>query len=502
MENKEAARLISENLKNVYGYAFARLYDKNDVDDLSAEIVCAMMRSAGRIKDDESFWAFMWKVAENTFRTFIKRKDRQRTLLTTLDESAPYEDDSGSTPEKAMIDREERDESLFLLRRELSLLSKTHRDVCLAFYFGNKSCREIAAEQGISLEMVKYHLFKTRRLLKEGIGMERKLGEKAYNPGVFRINFWGDRNCYSDLFKRKLPGSILLSAYYSPMTAEELSLELGVSMPYLEDELALLTEAGVLLKKGDKYGTNLVILTEEFENDFANKTKGFFDETAREVFEKTRTLLPEVRKMSFEGDDSDDNRLMISLLNVAFVNAFWRAKQESPYGVAKPLPLGGNGFIWGHDNDFKNYRLLGVSLKNVSEDKKIWFSSVNYTVFKKCGVWRHAHWMNNCNLTLAAIVKKPQTDVPGDALKEALDEGFVKLEDGKIAANFPVFDEAVYEQVVKYLEPVIAKTSKSILGYSGKAADLLSDHCPAPVRDQCPTIAAINYRLDAAGALF
>ena len=500
MENKEAARLISENLKTIYGYAFARLWDKNDVDDLTSEIVCAMLKSADKIKDDRSFWAFMWKVAENTFRSFIKRKNREKAFFTSPDENAP--DETEPTPEKAMIEREEGDESLFLLRRELSLLSETHRNVFLAYYFKNKSCREIAAEQGISLEMVKYHLFKTRRLLKEGIGMERKLGEKAYNPGIFRMNFWGDTNYYHSLFKRKLPGSVLLAAYYTAMTAAELSLELGVSMPYLEDELTLLTEAGVLLKKGDKYTTNLVILTEEFENDFADKTKGFFDKTAKYVFEATRSILPEVRKMSFEGNDSDDNRLIVSLLNIAFVNAFWKAKQAAPYGAAKPLSLGGNGFIWGHDNDYKSLRLHGVSLKCPSNDGKCWFSTVNYNVFRECGIWDHAHWKDNYALTLAAIENKQLPSVPEESVNAALIEGFVKLENGVLAPSFPVFDQTVYDRITGILEPVIANVCKAILGYSEKASDLLADHCPTSVKDQCRTIAAINYRLDAVGALF
>ena len=115
--------------------------------------------------------------------------------------------------------------------------------------------------------MVKYHLFKTRQLLKEGIGMERTYGEKSYNPGVFRLNFWGDKNYYSNICNRKLPGSILLSAYYTPMTEKELSLELGVSMPYLEEEIKILTDAGLLLHNKDKYQTNLVILTKDFEKD-------------------------------------------------------------------------------------------------------------------------------------------------------------------------------------------------------------------------------------------
>jgi hypothetical protein len=39
--------------------------------------------------------------------------------------------------------------------------------------------------------MVKYYLFKTRKILKEGIGMTREYGEKSYNPGTFRMGFLG-----------------------------------------------------------------------------------------------------------------------------------------------------------------------------------------------------------------------------------------------------------------------------------------------------------------------
>ena len=148
------------------------------------------------------------------------------------------------------MQREAESEELYLLRRELSLLTKTHREVCVAYYVDNKSCSQIAKEQNISVEMVKYHLFKTRKLLKEGIGMTRTLGEKSYNPGTFRLDFWGDWNKYYDLFRRKLPGSIVLAAYHEAMTAEELSVELGVSMPYLEDEIEILEAAGVLKKNG------------------------------------------------------------------------------------------------------------------------------------------------------------------------------------------------------------------------------------------------------------
>ena len=70
--------------------------------------------------------------------------------------------------------------------------------------------------------------------------MNRTLGEKSYNPVRFEIDFWGtkagDDNEYRSFRERKIRGNILLAAYYTPISAQELSIELGVAMPYLEDE--------------------------------------------------------------------------------------------------------------------------------------------------------------------------------------------------------------------------------------------------------------------------
>lgn len=45
MTEMQAAAWISENLTAIYGYAFARLYDKNKVDELVSEIICAVLSS-------------------------------------------------------------------------------------------------------------------------------------------------------------------------------------------------------------------------------------------------------------------------------------------------------------------------------------------------------------------------------------------------------------------------------------------------------------------------
>lgn len=217
MTDKRASELLAENLTAIYGYAFSKLYDKDKADDLASEIVYEIIISARNLKDENVFWGFAWSIAENTFRRFIRRSGLSAQIVELNDENIGVYDLS---PAEEYIKRETESEEIYLLRRELSLLKKTHREVCVAYYVDNKSCSQIAKEQNISVEMVKYHLFKTRKLLKEGIGMQRTLGEKNYNPGTFRLDFWGDRNKYGGLFKRKLPGAIVLAAYYEAITAE------------------------------------------------------------------------------------------------------------------------------------------------------------------------------------------------------------------------------------------------------------------------------------------
>lgn len=262
MTETQASELLLENLNAIYGYAFARLYSKDRAEDLSNEIVCEILRSVGNLKEEDKFWGFAWKVAEDTFRKFIRRETlRQNITEYDADDFSVYE----FSPEQEYIENEEKSEQIYLLRRELALLSKVHREVCVAYYVQNKGCSIIAKEQGISVEMVKYHLFKARKLLKEGIGMTRTLGEKSYNPGIFRLNFWGDKNRYGEICKRRLPASIVLAAYEAPLSLQELSVELGVAMPYLEEEVEILEAAGLLTKKGTKYQTSIVILTDEYE---------------------------------------------------------------------------------------------------------------------------------------------------------------------------------------------------------------------------------------------
>ena len=493
MTDKAAAQWISDNLPAIYGYAFARVFDKSQVDDLTQDIACAILASAPQCRNDEAFHGFAWKIAENTFRSFIRSSKKNEPLEANGDAHVP-------SAEQTYMEETEKGEELYLLRRELSLLSRTHREVCVSYYIDHKRCSEIANEQHISVEMVKYHLFKTRKLLKEGIGMTRQLGEKSYNPGTFRVDFWGDYNHYGELFSRRLPGSIVLAAYYAPMTAEELSMELGVAMPYLEEEIDTLEKAGVVLKSGCKYQTNLVIITDDYEKEFVRSTKSLYPDTASRVYEAVSALLPPIRALSFHGNDYDDNRLLFALLNIAIIEGYHRANERAPGGKAKPLPLGGNGWLFGYDNDYTRRHFHGVTMNNSREDGAARFSLIGYRAVEACQPFRFADFTQKAEAMWDAILNAP-ADPRNRRVQELVNGGFIVCKCGKLYAQFPVFTEDVYRRVYERLLPTIETVADCMINISDRAEQLLGEYVPASVKEQCGDIVKIHHRLDVAAFL-
>ncbi len=309
MEQREAASLAAEHLKTIYAYALSRTANTADAEDLAGDIVLAILAGAQNIRNDHAFYGYLWAVARNTCNKFLQKKQTHRT--TALDETIPSEEPDMA---ETLYQKEER----AALRRELAILSREYRECTVAYYMNDLSCSEISARRGISIEMVKYYLFKTRKLLKEGIGMERAFGEKSYHPSPFTFItiFSGQFNReYRNLFNRKLPGNILVSAYYTPMTVRALAMELGVAAVYLEDEIAMLEKYNLLTAlPGEKYQTNLVIFTESYQKEFIRTAEESFRDTVGDILKQVKAKLPAVREIGFVGAGYDDNRLCWSLL--------------------------------------------------------------------------------------------------------------------------------------------------------------------------------------------
>lgn len=303
-----AAEFVEENLKTIFAYALSRVSNKDDAQDLTNDIVLAILQSADKLKDPNAFYGYVWGIAANTYRKFMRRKlrDSFAELDENLSDGFDFTEQFGG------------DEDVLRLRREIALLSKEYRECTVAYYYEELPCAEISRKLNISLEMVKYYLFKTRKILKEGISMEREFGEKSFKPDLFEFItiFSGKFNReYGNLFSRKLPGQILMSAYYMPMTPRELAIELGVASVYLEDELELLEKYGLITRtpKG-KVQTNLVVFTGEFTEEFDKAAEGFAVPALGQIILEVKEKLAQIRKINAVCERLSDLRLLWGML--------------------------------------------------------------------------------------------------------------------------------------------------------------------------------------------
>ena len=155
MTKEQMESLIQENMQKIYLYCVKRLENTAVAEDVASDIIVELLRSYGRVKNDEAVYGYMWSVANNLCRNHW-RKSAKETY-----EEIP-EDFVGIchfSPEEQFI----REEELMLLRRELSLLREKYRRIIISYYIGGSSCEEIAGKYNLSVSNVKQCLFEAEK---------------------------------------------------------------------------------------------------------------------------------------------------------------------------------------------------------------------------------------------------------------------------------------------------------------------------------------------------
>ena len=168
MNQTKAMEFVEENLKTIFAYALSSVSNKEDAEDLTNDIVLAVLQSTDKIRNPDTFYGYIWGIAANTYRSFLRKKSR--SSFGEIGEDIADEFDFTAE----MIAKEDG----IKLHREIALLSKEYRECTVAYYY-----------------------------------MEREFGEKSFRPAPFefRTIFSGGFNReYQNLFSRKLPGQILL----------------------------------------------------------------------------------------------------------------------------------------------------------------------------------------------------------------------------------------------------------------------------------------------------
>ncbi len=434
MTSQKAGELLSENMRTIYLWSLHKLSDPYRAEDLCSEIILAVMQSAPNLKYDDAFFGFVWKVAANTYKYYLRRQSRNEH--SELDENIPDTDDVLSD----LCDQAQ----LNSLRRELAFLSHKYRICTVAYYYDKLSVKDIAEKYGLTPQTVKFNLFQSRKILKEGIAMERQFGEKSFRPSPFRFGMIVNGNIdkhFRNLFQRALPGQILLSAYYEPMTLVQLSIELGVASVYVGDEVRLLEGYGFLKKCGEKkYQTNLLILTKDYIDAIFDRLDEKYSARLKSIIDSMRAKLPAVREVGFAGCDLSDNLILWDLLACFILRSFMAVDNG---GNFKPLYDNTSGVCYAHGYDW--------------EDMKYSFQSFS-------GEFGRTRRHSGSNINFNG--HRPHED------------GTLSNDETYSGEFFPVFNKDEFSKVGLVLDDEVESMKKMMADIAQLSIDTLKEHSP------------------------
>ena len=250
-------------MEKIFYFCLKKTSSNVEAEDITQDIALQIITALSKGTITTNFSAWVWQIARNRYSVWSKAKHKHNESISDLDiRDCDIADESVTALDKMI-----HEEQVGLLRRELAFIKSDYRNIVVAYYIEHKSIRDIALSLSLPENTVKSKLFRAREILKEGMDMAREFGKRSYNPEeIVYTNVCsspGELGQPWTLMDSKLNQNIFLACYDNPMTANELAIELGVALPYMEDTVKHLTAQTLLVKKYNKYETNFPIISRD-----------------------------------------------------------------------------------------------------------------------------------------------------------------------------------------------------------------------------------------------
>jgi len=257
-------REYAENyMEPIFYFSLKKTGNYHEAEELTSDISLSVLSALHNGTVPQNFSAWIWQIARNRYCFWAKQKHRRTENQVSSEDLI----ENISNDDKGVADILVHGEDIALLRRELAFIASDYRNIVAMYYLENRKVSDIAERLQVPEGTVVSKLHRARNILREGMQMTRTFGKRSYDPEKFHFsaicNRKGDSGepwCY---MKSKLHQNIYLEGYCDPKTAEMFALELGVALPYMEDELERLTRASLLTKTNNCYETAFPIISKE-----------------------------------------------------------------------------------------------------------------------------------------------------------------------------------------------------------------------------------------------
>ncbi len=310
MSKEELKEKTLEYISKVFFYCIKRVKDRSDAEDLSQTILLEVIKNINKGAQIENFDYYIWGVCRNQYNLYLREKINMRNNI-EYKEDIDVKDES-----KTVLEDMLEDEKIRRINQAIKLLSKDYVEILYAYYIENKTLKFISEELNLPLGTVKWKLTEIRKKLKEYLKMERLNGKKAFIPKEYQKHrSGGAASIYPEEYVDGLiEQNLLVHSYGNPCSLEDFAIEMGISLPYIENIVNRLEKATLLIKDdNNKYLTNFIMV----EKNTDMKILKLIKQSAKEY----TSLVADYCKKHFEKWKKlvnnpllDDNKLMWSYL--------------------------------------------------------------------------------------------------------------------------------------------------------------------------------------------
>lgn len=481
MTSIELNEKITEVSKTIFSYCMAKTPTREEAEDLSQEILYELIKSAENIRDDKAFYAFMWGVAGNVYKQWYRKKLKNNTC--ELTEDIPSDNEL----------TEDDNSDIYLLRRELTLLSEKYRKATIMYYIDERSCSEISSALAISESMVKYLLFKSRKILKEGMSMERNLGELSYNPKTLIPMYNGEGpNHFWNFMQSKIKQNIVSACYNDALTVQQISLETGIPLPYLDNEIKELENRKIIIKDGNYYKANVIIITEECTDEIDRAVAKYHDQIADKIELFIKEKMQWYKEIGFTGCDFSENSLRWQMSAILFRIIF--GTYSWPNAEVPKTAWGERAFLWCLEKMNTNHTFSFCDQDSKKQDRMYFFD------YWKNGNGKENHhdfYGNDRYINIFCDIcrcnKTTFSEYDLEAVAEMIKKGYIIKENDEYLTSVVTYTVEQHKTILCVMEDFISAELASIIKEMDKTvAQILGSHTPKHLQDQVKGIASMD----------
>ena len=441
---------VDNYMGKIFYFYLKKTGNSNEAEDLTQDTALNVIISLNKRIEILNFPAWIWQVARNRYSKWAKDKHITNEIISGIDiYDEDLEDDN-----KLVIDEMIQDEQLNIIRRELAFIKKEYREIIVAYYIENNSIRTVASNLSLSLDVVRQRLHRARNILKEGMNMVRTFGKRSYSPENISFIMNGTKGANGQpwsIINHLMYKNIFLELYENPETAEELALELGIALPYMEAELEFLVKEELLRKSGNKYETNFKIISKDEQTNIHENIIKYQKELTNKICELIDLYIKadgSKVNYSYVGLENAKWTLLLKTFDYLLFKSKPYVNEEDP-----KRPDGGAWTITGFELvDYKEPEFVGLH-GYLCSDKRDEKYDINYGQYK-CYInglyYKTPELLTYNDVHTLLLVAKGETDKCDKIYIDYLiEKGYLKNTNNIVEPNIVIFDVKVKNNTSK-----------------------------------------------------